>query len=149
MPKDKRIRLAALYFALCTTPGMPNQIVEACADTLQVLIRSKNKLSIDDMRLPWKPIYNILSRDLFLTRREFEYTYVDSAMISRPWDLTYGSLCQRTSLVYGVYCKHVQKIFPPCCDRRNVSNIRTSDKRNELGCMLEDVDPVIRLNMTD
>jgi proteasome activator subunit 4 len=65
---------------------MSTQIVAACADTLQALIRSKNKLSIDDMRLPWKPIYNILIRDLFLTRREFEYTYVDSTMISGLWD---------------------------------------------------------------
>jgi proteasome activator subunit 4 len=65
---------------------MSTQIVAACADTLQALIRSKNKLSIDDMRLPWKPIYNILIQDLFLTRREFEYTYVDSTMISGLWD---------------------------------------------------------------
>jgi len=28
------------------------------------------------MRLPWKPIYDRLNRDLFLTRRQFEYTYV-------------------------------------------------------------------------
>jgi proteasome activator subunit 4 len=53
---------------------MSIQVVAACADTLQALTRSKNKLSIEDMRLPWKPIYNLLSQDLFLSRREFEYT---------------------------------------------------------------------------
>lgn len=74
IPKEKRIRMAKLYFALCTTPGMSTQVVAACADTLQLLTRSKKKLSIDDMRLPWMPIYDLLSKDLFLTRRQFEYT---------------------------------------------------------------------------
>jgi proteasome activator subunit 4 len=54
---------------------MPTQLVATCADAFQTLTKSKKKLSIDDMRLPWKPIYNILSEDLFLTRRQFEYTY--------------------------------------------------------------------------
>ncbi|OBZ79723.1 Proteasome activator complex subunit 4 [Grifola frondosa] len=72
IPKDKRIALAKLYFQICTTPGMPNHIVANCADSLQVLTRSKKKMSIEDMRLPWKPIFKILSKDLFLTRRQFE-----------------------------------------------------------------------------
>ncbi|KAI0932581.1 hypothetical protein AcV5_004237 [Taiwanofungus camphoratus] len=72
IPKEKRIAVAKLYFHVCTTPGMPTHIVAAGSDALQVLIRSKNKLTIDDMRLPWKPIFKILSKDLFLTRRQFE-----------------------------------------------------------------------------
>ena len=83
---------------------MSTQVVAACADTLQALIRSKNKLSIDDMRLPWKPIYNILSRDLFLTRRQFEYTYVGSTTFGELWELTFGPLYQSAFLVYGLYC---------------------------------------------
>ncbi|KAI1797633.1 hypothetical protein LXA43DRAFT_1126323 [Ganoderma leucocontextum] len=69
IPKEKRTALIKLYYHVCTTPGMPNHIVAACSDGLQALSRSKNKLSIDDLRLPWQPIYNILSKDLFLTRR--------------------------------------------------------------------------------
>ncbi|KAI0374438.1 hypothetical protein BV20DRAFT_1049238 [Pilatotrama ljubarskyi] len=69
IPKEKRIAIIKIYFGVCTTPGMPNHIVAACADGLQVLTRSKKKLSIYDMRLPWMPIYKILSKDLFLTRR--------------------------------------------------------------------------------
>lgn len=72
IPKDKRIRLAKLYYHLSTTPGMPSNVVATLADSLQSLTRSKKKLSIDDMRLPWKPIFKILSKDLFLTRRQFE-----------------------------------------------------------------------------
>ncbi|KAI0076264.1 hypothetical protein K474DRAFT_1757648 [Panus rudis PR-1116 ss-1] len=72
IPKEKRIKLAKLYYHICTTPGMPNHMIASIADNLQALTRSKRKLSIEDMRLPWKPIYNILSKDLFLTRRQFE-----------------------------------------------------------------------------
>ncbi|KZP32253.1 hypothetical protein FIBSPDRAFT_907345 [Athelia psychrophila] len=80
IPKDKRIRLAVLYFELCTTPGMPINVIAACADSFVVLTRSRKKLSIDDLRLPWKPIYSILKQDLFLTRREFEYNQLSWCM---------------------------------------------------------------------
>lgn len=53
-------------------PGMPADVVSACMDTLAMLTRSKKKLSIEDLRLPWRPVYDILSRDLFLKRRQFE-----------------------------------------------------------------------------
>jgi proteasome activator subunit 4 len=81
IPKDIRIKLAKVYFHVCTTPGMPSQFVATCSDGFHTLTKSKKKLSIDDMRLPWKPIYNMLSEDLFLTRRQFEYTY-DSMLSS-------------------------------------------------------------------
>lgn len=76
IPKDKRIALAKLYYHVCTTPGMPMHVVSTCSDNLQMLTRSKKKLSVEDMRLPWKPVYRILSKDLFLTRRQFEIRYV-------------------------------------------------------------------------
>jgi proteasome activator subunit 4 len=74
LPKEKRIKLARLYFDICVTPGMPLHIVSTCSDTLAVLIRSKKKLSVEDLRLPWKPIFDILEKDLFLSRRQFEIT---------------------------------------------------------------------------
>lgn len=82
MPKDRRIRLARLHFHMSITPGMPPQIVATCADGFKALTRSKHKITIDDMRLPWKPIYDILKQDLFLTRRQFEYTSVLSIHLS-------------------------------------------------------------------
>jgi hypothetical protein len=59
-----------------TTPGMPSQVMATCADGFKSLTESIKKISIKDLRLPWKPIYDILSQDLFLTRRQFEYTCV-------------------------------------------------------------------------
>ncbi|KAI0322289.1 hypothetical protein OF83DRAFT_1094493 [Amylostereum chailletii] len=72
IPKEKRIQMVKLYFYLSVTPGMPLHVVATCADALDTLTRSKNKLSVDDLRLPWTPIMNILQQDLFLTRRQFE-----------------------------------------------------------------------------
>lgn len=76
IPKDRRVQLAKLYFLVSTTPGMPINVVATCADAFCHLTRSEKKITIEDMRLPWKPIYEILQSDLFLKRRQFEYTYV-------------------------------------------------------------------------
>ena len=72
IPKPKRIALIKLFFEVAVTPGMPANIVAVAADALSFLTRSKTKISIEDMRLPWKPIYKILSKELFLSRRKFE-----------------------------------------------------------------------------
>jgi proteasome activator subunit 4 len=72
VPKEKRIHLIRVYFYLATLPGMPTHIVATVSDALQVLTRSKKKLTIEDLRLPWKPLFNILENDLFLSRRQFE-----------------------------------------------------------------------------
>ncbi|KAF8998336.1 hypothetical protein BDZ89DRAFT_1105652 [Hymenopellis radicata] len=73
IPVQKRIRLAKIYFYVATIPGMSTQMVATCSDAFKLLTKSK-KLSVDDMRLPWKPVYDILAADLFLSRRQFEYT---------------------------------------------------------------------------
>ena len=72
LPKDKRVKLARLYYELCATPGMPIYLLSTWVEGLGRLIRSKRKLCIDDMRLPWKPVYGLLKKELFLTRRQFE-----------------------------------------------------------------------------
>ncbi|KAG1716353.1 hypothetical protein ID866_837 [Astraeus odoratus] len=80
IPKEKRILLAKLYFQICVTPGMSTQVIAVCADGLSNLTRSKKKLSLEDMRLPWRPLYDILHKDLFLTRRQFEYNQLSTHM---------------------------------------------------------------------
>ncbi len=74
IPKDKRIRLAKIYFHVATTPGLSMNVIATCADAFKLLARSKKRISLEDMRLPWMPVYNILSEDLFLSRRQFEYS---------------------------------------------------------------------------
>ncbi|KAF9056646.1 hypothetical protein BJ165DRAFT_1522537 [Panaeolus papilionaceus] len=80
LPKDRRVALAKLYFHLSVTPGMSTEMVSTCADAFKTLTKSKHKITIDDMRLPWKPIYDILGQDLFLSRRQFEYTHISWCM---------------------------------------------------------------------
>ena len=72
MPKEKRIGIIKLYYEVVTLPSIPAQVLVVAAEGLNTLTRSKTKLSIDDLRLPWKPAYNILSNELFLSRRKFE-----------------------------------------------------------------------------
>ncbi|KAL1951774.1 hypothetical protein VTO73DRAFT_923 [Trametes versicolor] len=93
IPKEKRIAVIKTYLHVCTTPGMPNHIVAACADGLQVMSRSKKKLSIEDVRLPWMPMYKILSKDLFLTRRQYEIS--------------------QTSWYMGYIAENVRRFFHP------------------------------------
>jgi proteasome activator subunit 4 len=93
IPKEKRILLVDLYYSLCTMPGMQLHIVATCSDALENLTRSKNKLSIEDIRLPWFPIFDILRHDLFLTRRQFEVS--------------------QTSYYMGTIAGTVQRFFHP------------------------------------
>ncbi|RXW16590.1 hypothetical protein EST38_g9267 [Candolleomyces aberdarensis] len=88
LPKEKRIRLAKLYFSLSVVPGTSTQVVAVCADAFKVLTRSKKKISIEDIRIPWKPIFDILKHDLFLSRRQFEYTHPQLylPMLFRVWE---------------------------------------------------------------
>ncbi|KAF9785996.1 hypothetical protein BJ322DRAFT_1005050 [Thelephora terrestris] len=76
IPKEKRIHLIRIYLHLATLPGMPIHIVATVSDGLQVLTRSKKKLTIEDLRLPWKPLFNIIDNDLFLSRRQFEISQI-------------------------------------------------------------------------
>jgi len=93
IPKEKRIRLAKLYYQICIIPGMPGHIIESAAANLINFTRSLKKLSVHDMRLPWKPLYNILSKDLFLKRRQFEIGH--------------------TSWYMGYIAENVQRFFHP------------------------------------
>lgn len=46
--------------------------VASSAELFRILTRSKKKVTIEDLRLPWKPLYDLLSGDLFYSRRQFE-----------------------------------------------------------------------------
>lgn len=72
IPKQKRVALVKLYYEVAVMPGMPASIMAVAAESLNYLTRSKTKLTIEDLRLPWKPIYKLLSKELFLSRRKFE-----------------------------------------------------------------------------
>jgi len=84
IPKPTRIHLAKLYYELAILPHS-TRFTASCADTFKALTRSKTKLTILDLRLSWKPVYEILSKDLFLNRRQFEYTCVAIPIVWRNY----------------------------------------------------------------
>ncbi|KAM6497955.1 hypothetical protein JOM56_005903 [Amanita muscaria] len=118
IPKEKRVMLAKLYFHVSTTPGMPAQIVATCADGFKWLTRSKKKLSVKDMRLPWKPIYDLLSNDLFLKRREFEYTQLS-------WYLGYIASNSRR-FFHPATIEDMLATFVPLIDGTNLDAVLSS-----------------------
>lgn len=111
IPKDKRIALTKLYFHIATAPGMPTHIVSTCSDHLYSWTRSKKKMSIDDLRLPWLPIYKILSKDLFLARRQYEIRYVACHAVTRPLRLI--SYASQTSWYMGFIAETLRRFFHP------------------------------------
>ncbi|RPD81724.1 hypothetical protein L226DRAFT_527984 [Lentinus tigrinus ALCF2SS1-7] len=116
IPKEKRVAIIKIYFHVCTTPGMPNHVVAACSDGLQALCRSKKKLSVEDVRLPWMPIYKILSKDLFLTRRQFEIS--------------------QTSWYMGYIAENVRRFFHPAAIDEMLSTFLPSMNCTSLNSIL-------------
>nr|GAT49743.1 membrane protein [Mycena chlorophos] len=82
LPRETRVKLAKVYFHLSVMPGMPTSVMAAAADGFKSLASSTKKITIKDMRLPWRPIFDVLSKEMFLTRRQFEYTQI-------PWVFVY------------------------------------------------------------
>lgn len=101
-----------------TTPGMPSQVMATAADGFKSLTESRKKISIKDMRLPWRPIYDILSQDLFLTRRQFEYTCVILRISStRP----YISPPRQLPWVMGYIAANSRRFFHPAATNEMLS----------------------------
>ena len=116
IPKDRLIALAKLYFQISLTPGLSTLIVATCADEFKELTKSKTKITIDDMRLPWKPIYDILSQDLFLSRRQFEYRFVFQVCLAFRFPFSmiwFFSNFSHLSWCMGYIAENSRKFFHP------------------------------------
>ena len=130
--KEKRIHLIRIYFHLAILPGMPTHIVATVSDGLHVLTRSKKKLTIEDLRLPWKPIFDILDNDLFLSRRQFEIRYVTPPPCKRARIKIY--MVQPNIVVHGLHCRQCPEVLSPCRNRRNVIYIRPTGEWDRIEC---------------
>ena len=84
IPKEKRIKLIKLYYHICTTPGMPQYIVDSCAGTIVTVLDTK-KLTIEDLRLPWKPVYTLLHKNLFVKGRQITRRSVIITVLREIW----------------------------------------------------------------
>lgn len=62
--RDVRAKLAKLYFELAVLPGMDARLVEIAANMTMSLIEHKKRIDIQDLQLPWRPIYQLLEKEL-------------------------------------------------------------------------------------
>jgi proteasome activator subunit 4 len=70
MKRQTRAKLARFYFELTVMPGLDPRLIDLTANMTMYLIESKKRIDIRDLQLPWKPIYNLLERELFRKQRE-------------------------------------------------------------------------------
>ncbi|WOO84927.1 Autophagy-related protein 22 [Vanrija pseudolonga] len=64
MKKEIRIRLIFLFYEIIFIPGMGTSFVEDRANDL-IAFLSDRTLSIHDLRIPWRPLYDALYNELF------------------------------------------------------------------------------------
>lgn len=69
MPKTTRAKLVRLYYELCITPGIEARVTRSWADILQRLVSSKSgakrKLEVEDLELPWHPLWQAVETHLW------------------------------------------------------------------------------------
>ncbi|KAG1755009.1 uncharacterized protein EDB91DRAFT_1096702 [Suillus paluster] len=71
-----RAKLVRFYYELCLLPGIEVRIIRSWADMLYRLLGSKTvkrKLEATDLQLPWKPLWDVLYKELFPKNRLAEF----------------------------------------------------------------------------
>ncbi|KAJ1028660.1 hypothetical protein NDA16_001826 [Ustilago loliicola] len=79
--RKTRARLARLYYELAVLPGLNTRCIELAANMCMTLIENKKKLDIKDLVLPWRPLYNILEKELFPKRRRTGLTNIADILL--------------------------------------------------------------------
>ncbi|KAI0296143.1 hypothetical protein BC826DRAFT_1005479 [Russula brevipes] len=73
VPVRIRAKLVRLYYELCIIPGIEPRLIRSWADMLSRLLAGKSdarrKLEPEDLQLPWKPLWRILQKELWLKTR--------------------------------------------------------------------------------
>ncbi|KAG0225196.1 hypothetical protein B0O80DRAFT_458867 [Mortierella sp. GBAus27b] len=70
LPKDTRIALAKVFWELTLAPGMDATMIELWCQYCARLIKKKDLIGPKDLTLPWRPIYDLLERALFIKNRQ-------------------------------------------------------------------------------
>lgn len=70
MSRERRVQLTKFYYQLLVSPGMDGRFINLFANRLITLISSKKRISIKDIVLPWRPLYEMISKELFPKQRE-------------------------------------------------------------------------------
>lgn len=76
MTTSTRAALVRFYYELCLLPGIEVRVIRSWADMLYRLLGSKTvkrKLEATDLQLPWKPLWDLLYKELFPKGRLAEF----------------------------------------------------------------------------
>ncbi|KAG1757297.1 hypothetical protein EDB19DRAFT_1924203 [Suillus lakei] len=76
MTTTTRAKLVRFYYELCLLPGIEVRVIRSWADMLYRLLGSKavkRKLEATDLELPWKPLWNVMYKELFPKNRLAEF----------------------------------------------------------------------------
>ncbi|KZP00936.1 ARM repeat-containing protein [Calocera viscosa TUFC12733] len=69
LPRALRAKLASLFYALLTTPGIEGRIVHSFATALYNLIENKKRIAIEDWQPDWRPLWELIQREYKLDRK--------------------------------------------------------------------------------
>ena len=89
MTRKTRAHLAMFYYELCVLPGLDARVIDLSANMCMVLLESKKRIDITDLVLPWKPLYQLLERELFPKQRKTGLTNIANNL------MTLADSCQR------------------------------------------------------
>jgi proteasome activator subunit 4 len=112
MKREIRAKLALLYYQLATLPGMDSRTVELAASMTMLLIESKKRIDIDDLVLPWKPLYHLLEKELVRDRVIGRHPLLKSSVAAQfPKKRSTGKTAVAGTLLN--LAAEVQRFFPP------------------------------------
>jgi proteasome activator subunit 4 len=73
IPIRIRAKLVRLYYELSILPGIEPRLIRSWADMLSRLLAGKSdvrrKLEPEDLQLPWKPLWRVLQKELWIKTR--------------------------------------------------------------------------------
>lgn len=81
MKKAMRARLALLCYSLATMPGLNPKVMGAAANMVMSLLKHKKLISINDLRLDWRPLHALLVKELWPKRRKAGHTNLSTFLL--------------------------------------------------------------------
>ena len=82
MKRQIRAKLVMLYYEIAVLPGMDARLIDVAASMGMALLESKKKIDINDLQLPWKPIYSVLEKELFPKQRKTGMTNISATLLN-------------------------------------------------------------------
>lgn len=82
MQREARASLASLYYNIVLLPGCNPRIMDLCAGQAITLLAPKRLITRKDLTLPWRPLLDILRKQLFPKARVTGHTSVSTTLLA-------------------------------------------------------------------